>query len=179
MSEIYLPRIVDAFALNPAIRYRPGMFMNLALMQMDVLRRANTNRPRLYVLPDDYNNPIGAYQTMEYQVRVTPKSYVWGMISNVFSAAFAVIDPINLYIKITDSCNGIPLQDDFTCSRAWQSRQNVAGDNRNQMLPHLLTQPRLILEPGLLAVEMANVSNAPLIAQMVLFTAEPCEVSVK
>jgi hypothetical protein len=44
------------------------------------------------------------------------------------------------------------------------------------MLPHLLTQPRLILEPGLLAVDIANTAAVAIRPQLFIFTAEPCEV---
>jgi hypothetical protein len=173
-----LPSIIDGFTLNPAIRYRPGYYMASALASMDVLRRANTYRPKWYVLPDDEHTPIPAYQTLEYQLRVTPRSYVWGMMINQFSVAapFTQLNADDIWVEITDTCNGIPFFSDFVRGRGFQSLQNVATDERNAMLPYLFTQPRLILEPGLLAVEMANTAAVAIRPQVILFSAEPCEV---
>ncbi len=170
-----LPSIIDGFTLNPAIRCRPGYYMASALGSMEVLRRANTYRPRWYIVPDDQNTPIAAYQTLEYQIRVTPRSYIWGLLANQFNGVFAAINPLNLWLQITDSANGIPLFSDFASARGFSNMQNVATDQRNAMLPHLLTQPRLILEPGLVTVELANTSAAAITPQLVIFTAEPCE----
>ena len=171
-----LQAVIDAFTLNPAIRYRPGYYIAHALASLDILRRANTYRPRWYILPDDENATIPAYQTLEYQLRVTPRSYVWGLICNQYNAGFGAINAVDVWLQITDSCSGIGFFSDFIQGRAFQSLQATVTDQRNAMLPHLLTQPRLILEPGLLAVELANTSAAAIRPQLVLFTAEPCEV---
>lgn len=171
-----LEAIIDAFTLNPAIRYRPGYYVANALGSLDVLRRANTYRPRWYIVPDDENATIPAYQTLEYQIRVTPRSYVWGLIANQYNAFFAPVNAVDFWLQITDSCNGITFFSDFVQGRAFQTLQATVTDQRNAMLPHLLTQPRLILEPGLLAVEIANTAAVAVRPQVVIFTAEPCEV---
>lgn len=173
-----LPSIIDAFTLNPAIRYRPGYYMANALGSLDVLRRANTYRPRWYIIPDDENSTIPAYQTLEYQLRVTPRSYIWAMILNRFNlvAPFAQINSDDVWVQITDSCNGIPFFSDFVQGRGFQTLQATLTDQRNAMLPHLFTQPRLILEPGLVAVELANTAAVAIRPQLILFSAEPCEV---
>jgi hypothetical protein len=173
-----LPSVIDAFTLNPTIRYRPGYYMASALGSMDVLRRANTYRPKWYVLPDDQDSTIPAYQTLEYQLRVTPRSYVWGLIVNQFAlvAPFAQANADDIWLQITDTCNGIPFFSDFVRGRGFQTLQGTPTDQRNAMLPYLFTQPRLVLEPGLLAVEMANTSATAIRPQIIIFTAEPCEV---
>jgi hypothetical protein len=176
MSALVLPPIIDAFTLNPAIRHRPGWYQPYALAALDVLRRANTYRPKQYVLPDDYNQPIPAYQTMNYQVRVAPKSYIWALLCNQFSAGFVFQTPSDVWVQITDSCTGVSFFSDFVHGTAFQGLQNVATDQRNAMLPHLLTQPRLILEPGLVAVDIANTAAVAARVQLVLFVAEPCGV---
>jgi hypothetical protein len=173
-----LPSIIDAFTLNPAIRYRPGYYMASALASMDVLRRANTYRPKWYTLPDDEHATIPAYQTLEYQLRVTPRSYVWAMLVNQFGVALPYVqaDADDIWVQITDTCNGIPFFGDFVRGRGFQTRQSNPTDERNTMLPYLFTQPRLILEPGLLAIEMANTAAVAIRPQLILFSAEPCEV---
>lgn len=178
MQPGQLPSIIDGFTLNPAIRYRPGYYMASALGSMDVLRRANTYRPKWYVIPDEEHATIAAYQTLEYQLRVTPRSYVWGMILNQYSVAipYAIGNADDVWCQITDTCNGIPFFSDFVRGRGFQTLQATLTDQRNAMLPYLFTQPRLVLEPGLLAVELANTSAAAIRPQLLIFTAEPCEV---
>lgn len=173
-----LPTIIDAFTLNPAIRYRPGYYIASALASMDVLRRANTYRPKWYVVPDEEHAVLPRYQTLQYQVRVTPRSYVWALLLNQYAVAIpqAITNADDVWVQITDACNGISFFSDFVRGRAFQTLQNVLTDERNACLPHLLTQPRLILEPGLLAVEMANTSAADIRPQLIIFSAEPCEV---
>jgi hypothetical protein len=173
-----LPSIIDVFTLNPALRPRPGYYMESAVASMDVLRRANTYRPKWYIVPDDEHSTIPAYQTLEYQLRVTPRSYVWALILNQFALVqpFAQMNADDVWVQITDTCNGIPFFSDFVRGRAFQTLQATATDQRNQMYPHLFTQPRLILEPGLLAVELANTAAVAIRPQLVIFTAEPCEV---
>ena len=173
-----LPSIIDAFTLNPALRMRPGYFMASAVASLDVLRRANTYRPKWYVIPDDEHSTIPAYQTLEYQLRVTPRSYVWALILNQFAVVqpFAQMNADDVWVQITDTCNGIPFFSDFERGRAYQTLQATVTDQRNQMYPHLFTQPRLVLEPGLLAVELANTAAVAIRPQLVIFTAEPCEV---
>ncbi len=171
-----LPSIIDGFTLNPSIRYRPGWYTPSALGSLDVLRRANTYRPKWYIIPDDEHATIPAYQTLEYQFRVTPRSYVWGFILNQFSAAFAPVAATDVWLQITDTCNGIPLFLDFASGHGFQTNQATPTDQRNAMLPYLLTQPRLILEPGLLNVELANTAAVAIRPQLLIFTAEPCEV---
>jgi len=173
-----LPSIIDAFTLNPSTRCRPGYYMASALGSLDVLRRSNTYRPKWHVIPDEEHLTIPAYQTLEYQLRVTPRSYIWALIVNQYNTAapFAQINADNVWVQLTDCCNGIPFFSDFIRGRGFQTLQATVTDQRNAMLPHLFSQPRLVLEPGLIAVDLANTSNAAIRPQLLLFTAEPCEV---
>ena len=179
-----LPSIIDAFTLNPSIRCRPGYYMASALGSLDVLRRSNTYRPKWYVVPDEEHIAIPAYQTLEYQIRVTPRSYVWGLIVNQFvqegggelPIILTQVNADDVWVQITDCCNGIPFFSDFVRGRGFQTLQATATDQRNAMLPYLFSQPRLVLEPGLVAIDMTNTSNAAIRPQLILFTAEPCEV---
>jgi hypothetical protein len=181
--EITLPEIMDGFTLNPSIRYRPNWYFPMALGQLDILRRANTYRPKWYALPDEFNTPIPARETREFQIRLTPGSYVWGLLANQFIPLdirfpnYSKTQP-TFCMKITDSCTGIGFWEDFVKAAAFSGEQATQGDYRNMMLPHLLTQPRLIMEPGLLAVEIANVDATDLTCQLLILAAEPCEVKV-
>jgi hypothetical protein len=173
-----MPSIIDAFTYNPAIRWRPNWFYPTALAQMDILRRANTYRPKLTIMPDEYNSPVPAYETVEYQMRVTPNSYVWGLLANQFNPTALVPYTkvaITYLVQITDSCNGVPFFEDFVAALAFSGNPAFTQDYRNMMYPHLFSSPRLVLEPGLLAVEIANRTSAAIYPQLLIFSAEPCE----
>ena len=181
MSDTMVPELMDGFTLNPSIRYRPNWYFPMALGQLDILRRANTYRPKIYSLPDDFNTPIPTRETREFQIRLTPGSYVWALLANQFNPSaqipYAKVQP-TFCMKITDSCTGIGFWEDFVKAAAFSGEQATQGDYRNMMLPHLLTQPRLIMEPGLLTVEIANPDATDVTCQLLILTAEPCEVQV-
>ena len=159
-----LPNIIDGFTLNAALLYLPKRFFPSALAQLDPLRRAENYRPRWFCVPDDFNQPIAAYDTLQYQLQVVPGSYLIGMNWTVLDG-----ENTDLYIQITDSCTEIPLGSDFQNGAAF--RPSGAA----QLWPRILAQPRLILEPGLVNVEIANAQSSSRQCQLLLHFAEPCQ----
>ncbi len=143
-----LPTIIDAFTLNPAIRNRPGYYMASALASMDVLRRANTYRPKWYVVPDEEHAILPRYQTLQYQVRVTPRSYIWGMLLNQYAVAIpqAITNADDVWCQITDTCNGIPFFSDFVRKLCREIRR-VAPARGVQLPPLILGNEKALLEP--------------------------------
>lgn len=169
--------VLDGFSQNLNIRYLPYHYFAACLTQSEVLRRANLYRARWVVQPDDLNTPIPAYDTFEGQVKVVPGSYLWGFQVCEFNAAFVAVAAANTIVQVTDACTGIPLFSDYTAGSGFSPfSAAVALDARGGIAPHLLTQPRLIMEPGLLNVEIANRSVATLRCQLLLCFAEPCVV---
>lgn len=169
--------VLDGFALNPNIRYLPYHYSAACLTQSEVLRRANLYRARWVVQPDDMNTPIPAYDTFEGQVKVQPGAYLWGFQLCQFSAAFVAVVAADAIIQVTDACTGIPLFSDYTAGSGFSPfSAAVAPDARGGIAPHLLTQPRLIMEPGLLNVEIANRAVTTMRCQLLLCFAEPCVV---
>lgn len=163
--------IMDGFAYNLNIRYTAMSYYPLALQQLNIIRRANLMRPRWYVVPTDQNSPIPAYQTTEYQVSVTPGSYLWAVSVTAYDDNYDTIDADDLLIQITDACSGIPLFSDFASGSGLAMNQASA---QGYPIPPILATPRLILEPGLVTVEVSNKGTAPINAQAVLYFAEPC-----
>jgi len=166
--------LMDGFAYNPAVRYTPHNYYPIALAQMELLRRANLLRPRWFVLPDDEQTPIAAYQTMEYQVSVTPGSYLWAISCVTYNASYVPVAASNILIQVTDSCTGIPTFSDFVTTRGMSQQPSAPVNPLGYPIPMLFTAPRLILEPGLVTVEVANRSADEVITQIVLYFAEPC-----
>ena len=177
-TDISIPRAlrakVDGFMYNSCLLYLPNRFMPAALTQLETLRRAQNFRARWFCIPDAQAEPIAAYDTFQYQVNIAPGSYLWGMMFNNLTAPNINSD---LLISVVDACTGIPLFNDFV--NATIASPGAAGapptlTSRN--LPVLLTQPRLVLEPGLVDVEIANQTNGSRTCQLVLMFAEPCRV---
>jgi hypothetical protein len=165
----------DGFVLNPAIRLWPYNYTAGALSQMDTLRRAATYRPRIYSVPDDYNQPLAAYETLEYQIKVAEGSYIWGLLFRQFNTLSQQVSPTGIVIQLSDACTGIPFYSEFS------QAQGLAFYNASPLasgisMPHILTQPRLLLAPGDVNVELCNINSDPVYCQLLIFTAEPCEM---
>lgn len=176
---------VDGFMYNTSLLLLPNRFFPFALGELEVLRRANNYRARWYCVPDDMEGnptpttpigtqPIAAYDTFQFQISVSPASYLWGMMFASLTGGSLATD---LQLSIVDSCTGIPLFNDFASGSVASPRSTIQGVTRNsKALPVPLSKPRLILAPGLVNVEIANTTNAARQCQLVLMFAEPCHV---
>jgi len=165
---------VDGFTLNPNTRYYPNLFYPGALSQMDLLRRANLYRPRWFVIPDDFNQPLPAYGTLEYQIKCGPASYVWGYrFIKTALPYYLETEPTEIFMQMTDSCTGVPFFSEFVGGAHAAFLQTVPTPVLVQ-IPYLLTQPRLILEPGLINVELSSTSSSDTYCQLLVLIAEPC-----
>lgn len=168
-------QLADGFYYNPFTTLTPYSYYAGALSQMDTLRRANTYRPRWYCIPDDFNQPLQAYETLEYQIAVTGGSYLWGMRFIQYSPTWDQQAPANVVIQISESCTGIELFREFM-SPAGIAFYTAGSFGRGFHLPHILTQPRLFLEPGNVDIEMCNLSGDTQNCQLTLYFAEPADI---
>lgn len=172
---VTIPHVVDGFSYNTQLKYLPYRFFPNALAQLDILRRAANLRARWFVVPDDIDQPIQPYDTLYYQIEMAGGSYLWGYQFSSISAVDPDGDPAettaaDILVQAVDSCTGVPIAQDFT---------NGAGSHSNftsRCLPVLMTQPRLILDPGLVNVEISNRTANTITCQLLLMTAEPCKV---
>ncbi len=174
-DTLALPQIVDGFSYNTSLLYLPNRYGPNALAQMDVLRRAANYRARWFVIPDDIDQPISPYDTLYYQINVAAGSYLFGYMFASISAVDSSNAPAettasDILIEVVDSCTGIPLFQDFASGGGCHS------DFSSRMLPILLTQPRLILEPGLVNVQVSNRTGNTITCQLLLCFAEPCRI---
>jgi hypothetical protein len=165
----------DGFTLNPAIRFLPYHFTPMALGQLDTLRRANRYRMKIHALPDDFNQPLAAYETQEFQVQVSAGTYLWGVLFNQFNSSWVKVAPSGILWQVTEACNGLQLNSDFCGGQGWTGFMTTPP-NAGGSLPHLLVQPKLFLEPGNIAVELSNIGTTTTRMQLLLFFAEPCVV---
>jgi hypothetical protein len=174
-QPLVLPQIADAFSYNTMLWAFPDRYFLSCLAQMDILRRAANFRARWFVVPDDIDQPIQPYDTLYYQINVAPGSYAWGYRFSAISATDPNGDPVaannsDVLVQAVDSCTGIPLFQDF--ANGGGCAVNFANV---RMLPILLTQPRLVLEPGLVNVQLSNRTPNTITCQLLLHFAEPCK----
>jgi hypothetical protein len=170
-----LRHVVDGFTYNSSLQYLPCRFFPNALAQLDILRRAANLRARWFVVPDDMNQPVAPFDTLYYQIAVAEGSYLWGYSFASMSAtdpngASIATTASDILVQLVDSCTGVPLGVDFMNGGGLHSTFSA------RCLPTLLTQPRLILEPGLVNVELSNRTANTITCQLLLHFAEPCRV---
>lgn len=160
------------YNLSPFARATPFRYYAAALQNLEVLRRANLYRPRWYVFPDDINQPLPAYETLEYQISVTAGSYLWGYNFTELDSDQDATTPSNILIQVTEACTGIELFQDFVGGLAL-SQYQASADQRGKPNPQILSTPRLVLEPGLVNLELSNRAATTTYCQLLLLFAEP------
>ena len=170
-----LRQVVDGFSYNTMLLWQHCRFFPNALAQLDVLRRAVNYRTRWWVIPDDIDQPIQPYDTLYFQCEVSGGSYLWGWNFCSVSALNPAGAPTettasDILIQVVDACTGIPLFQDFANGGGYHSNSSA------RMFPILLTQPRLILEPGLVNVEISNRTPNTITCQLLLHFAESCKL---
>jgi hypothetical protein len=165
LAQVERP-VIDGFCLDLTTLFVPGRYIPAALGQLEALRKSGLYRSRWYAVPEEPIT-IAAYDTFEQQVRIVPGSYLWGITSAGFIPG--------MLVRIVEGSTGIPFMSDFM----W-------GQNLAQGTPQvtLLTQPRLIVDPGYVDVEISNPFPLAIpmpglpeqTPQLVLMCAEPCVV---
>lgn len=157
--------IVDGFVYSASQLYLPSRYRPNAFAQMETLRRAKSYRTLTRLIPDNSLDPIPQYSQLEQQVRVEPGTYLWGLLlsAGLGSGSYSGSES-SIHVQITDACTKTPAASDY-----FLGTQLVPSFHH----PAMLTQPRLIDDPGLLNVELYNRNAAPLFVQLALFFALP------
>jgi hypothetical protein len=161
MEGVTLPPPVDGFTLDCKFRIMPGLSGALLLGQLDLLRRGRNFRPRWFAFPHPAASSVvpvlAAREAFEEQFRVEPGSWWWGWKCSSSSVA----------IQITEEETGRKFCSDFQVPNYHRSAPGT------WFSPNLLTEPWLILDPGLLNVEMHSTSDSQITVQLVLMFSEP------
>lgn len=158
---------VDGFLLSGSMLYLPTTYRAHVLAQMEVLRLANGYRCREYLLPVDSDEPVAAYGQLEYQIRVQPGSYVWGLS---FCLVSDDVEPQNIRMQLTDDCTETLFFSDYALAMMVDPSATTPVSKRKPML----INPRMIGEPGTITAELYNSSENPATCQLVIMCAEPC-----
>ena len=160
---------VDGFSLDQGFRNMPFEYPALVLGQLEVLRKARNIRPKWYQFPTLDGTTafptIHARGAFERQVRVTGGSWFWGY---TMFGAFSW--------QVTEQATGRRFSFDYGLT------QNSVGANFGMVAPvksrlAMIGEPWLILHPGMLNVELYDVTGAENVQELVLYMAEPvCSV---
>lgn len=158
--------IVDGFTYSLSRIPSASSYYQMAVAQLDTLRRANGYHMRVYNVPDALDTPIPAYGTLEYQVRTQPGAYLWAF-SFCVTGGGSVDD---LVFQATDACTESRLFSDYVLASSMAETASGIGLNRP---PCLLSQPYLMGAPGLINVEISNRASSSRTCQLLLHFAEP------
>ena len=160
----------DGFCYDLNRLFVPCWYEPMALGQLEALRKAGLYRSRWYAVPEDPLT-LGGYDTLEQQVRIVPGSYLWGIISSAFN---------QVQVRIVEGSTGIPFMSDFVDGGALGfNLANFGALPWETAHPVVMTQPRYIVSPGYVQVELANTTGleiTPERLQVILLCAEPCVV---
>jgi hypothetical protein len=153
--------IVDSFTYSTTLRLIQTSFRANVLAQMEILRRAKAYKARYYTAPDDLVEPIPAYGQIETQIRAIAGTYIWGL--SVYQSA---VNSNLVKVQVVDTSTEIRLFVDYIQAALLSQSTGIRW-------PMLLSQPRLISEPGQINVEIYNDNATEATVQMVLYCAEP------
>jgi len=133
-GQTALPPVVDGFSLN--LQWpNCSRWAGFALHQLDALRRSTQYRLHVFVAPEEASTVVTKYATFQTQLRVPPGSWLWAVSFGSFAGCF----------RISEQGTGQLIYSNFYVPSA--------------AFPHgmqvLLTEPRVIVAPGILSVEIA------------------------
>lgn len=120
-------------------------------------------RPAWHVVPDRGNTAVIGAGKFRAQVTVPVGTYLWGL--GAYSAS-----PDGFLCQITDLGTGTPL---FNAPISWKAITGQAAVSGITFPLFIFHRPRLVIEPGLLSVEVQNNSASSNEIQLVLLAAQP------
>jgi len=157
--------INDAFTQTTTLRLLPTQYRAHQLAQMETLRLAGAYKARYYNAPDPLVEPIAPFSQVETQIRAVPGTCVWGI------SCFSSAGSNNLVkVQVTDSVTEIPLFSDYIQMALMNQQSGIR-------FPLLIAQPRVLVEPGQINVEVYNDTADNVTVQWVLYCAEPVLVN--
>lgn len=180
------PQIIDGFCYSGLWGTRPltgvSWYWN-CLANMESLRvAADSFRPRQWVIPKNFTEPantasanIEPGKTAFYEFQVKPGSYLWGMQFAVFNDALA---QSKFSVIVRESAPDLGFSDRPLAASGIYSGSPVDPFNTLRVPVKLLPEPRCILAPGQLNVEVSNDSDPSdeenaVSCQLLLLFAEP------
>ena len=179
------PQILDGFVYGGIFGTRPYQGCNWywnCLANLEGLRIAQDDyRPRVFIAPKQFTNPAntnsvnippGKTDFLEFQVR--PGSYLWGL---TFAVNNDGIVQSKFSVMIRESFTNLGIYDRPQAGQGIKGGSSVTTFNTLNPPVELLPEPRLILEPGQIHVEVSNDSQPGtdnnVSCQLAMFFLEP------
>jgi len=153
--------MIDGFTINGNLRHVSHRFFGCAVDQLEGLRASRNHIFRWYCIPEDPLRTIDAYDTLLFQVRMSPLTIWWGM-------SFAAITG-SLSDFLLQASDGVTRKPFFSSPVA---AAMFAANNTTRLRPVLLAQPTVV-ESGHLNVALTNNSGTSAAAQVLLWVSEP------
>jgi len=150
---------ITPIARHPQFMRRPGPTRTL-LLDLD---RAGSYEPRILAVPKASDVDIAARSTYEEQLNIEPGSWLWALSGSSDETA-------GFKAQITDMQTGANLASKPINYRNCTGQGSASGVT-NPL--HILSRPRLILEPGLVAVQIINLATVQNKIQLCLWSAVP------
>jgi hypothetical protein len=186
LMESNYPQILDGFCYSGLFGTRPLNRMSWywrCLANMEDLRlAADSYRPRWWTVPKNFldsANPgsvnIAPGKTVFYEFQVKPGSWLWGL---QFSVLANVLDQ-SVFSVIIRQGSDLPFLDRVMTASGIYSGSPIDPFNTLKPPVDLLPEPRLILSPAQLHVEVSNdqplddVESVGASCQLLLMFAEP------
>ena len=173
--------ICDGYTMNASLRYLPFRYYPLALEELRFLRQSGGRfRCKLYCAPLDINGApttLAAFDTIPSTLHITPGSWLWGFNFSSLNGN-AISANSDCYVEVADPCQLDAQGNPFKIFGSSLISSAVSPTGASGLYPMLLTKPRFIPQPGQITVTLTNRINAVRNVQLVLHTAEPCQVVV-
>jgi hypothetical protein len=152
-------KIPDGFLHNLSLKQWASDYYTMQVAQMEVFRHAQAFRPKWYVVPDGRLATLAPYQTIEAQLRMPVGSWIWGLSLSPIAST--------VLVRIVDNGTKIPLFEDFIRLLIWPPL--------GAYWEPMLIEPRAVVHPGEINVEIANEDPTSPIGnlQLVIYTMEP------
>ncbi len=151
-------------ALFPQFRSGPLSYHAQAIEAMQAMRAAAGFQAVRHIVPDVMNAALVGKGRYEARISLPPQSYVWAFAGTSDQAAGFKVQIVDLGTKA----------EWFSQPIRWDNLTGQGATPEGLSFPlYILPKPRLVLEPGLLSVQVTNLAAVANPIQLVVFTAEP------
>lgn len=148
----------------PQFRPRTRRYHAAALAELRRITSQPGYRPNAYPLPSEANASLPERALVEIRLSLPVGTYVWGFSGSTSQTA-------GFETQIVDLRDNSPY---FTAPVLWSNVTGQGTTPEGLSTPlFILPQPRLVIEPAVLKVQIKNLATATNLVQLVVFTAEP------
>lgn len=148
----------------PQFRPRAHRYHARALPELLRITSQPGFEPNAYPLPSETNANLPSRALVEIRLSLPTGTYVWGFSGSSSQAA-------GFETQIIDLRDNVPY---FTAPVLWSNITGQGSAPAGLSTPlFILPQPRLVIEPAVLKVQIKNLASATNLVQLVVFTAEP------